>query len=211
MIRINLLPPEIIERRRYDGYYPYVFVTSGVLAVIIVLSFGILTFIVNSRNADLQRTEQDRAALQQKAETLKVFELKEAELLARQQTASKALAGRVDVGRLAEEVSLVLPDEVWAEQFTFGDQDGFRAVLFAPKPLEHSVSDGYKSAASTLVELSSLELLRDVWLSEATIQQFTNYQALVAEGSSVDTVRFAVSAQVATPSVGQAVPTVPGQ
>lgn len=199
MIRINLLPPEIIERRRYDGYYPYVFITAGILIVVILFSWGILQFVVTSRNTDLQRTEQERKVLQQKAEGLAVFELKESELKARQDTASKALAGRVDVGRLAEEVSLVLPEEVWASELAFNDMDGLNAVLYAPEPLGHSVSDGYKSAASTLVELSSLSMLKDVWLSEATVQSFTGFQALAVEAPSMETVRFTVSAEVTTP------------
>lgn len=203
MIRINLLPPEIVERRRYEAYYPYIAITTAVLVGIILVSAIFLRWIVGTRNEDLQRTEQERVVLQQKAEALRVFELKEAELAARQETARKALDGRVDVGRLAEEVSLVLPEEVWAEQFSYGDQDGFDAVLYAPKPLGHSISEGYKSAASTLVELSSLDMLLDVWLSEATIQPFSTFQAITAEGATLDTVRFAVSADVATSTAGR--------
>jgi len=204
MIRINLLPPEIIERRKYDRFYPYVFLISGVIIVVVVLSWGALQYLASLRNSELQRMDQELVSLQQRAEGLKVFELKEQELLARQKTATDALAGRVDFGRLAEEVSLVLPEEVWVTKISFGELDGMDSELWTPRHLGQAVSDGYKSAASTLVELGDLEMLSDVWLTEAKIEDFAGFQGVADASAKLPTVKFKVSASIATPTVSAA-------
>lgn len=204
MIRINLLPPEIIERRKYDRFYPYVFLISGVIIAVVVVSWGALQYLASLRNAELQRMEQELVSLQQRAEGLKVFELKEQELQARQKTATDALAGRVDLGRIAEEISLVLPDEVWVTRLNLGEMDGIDSELHTPRPLGQTVSDGFKSAASTLVELGSLETLSDVWLTEATVEDFSGFQGNVSAADKLSTLGFRLTAKIATSTVAPA-------
>lgn len=196
MIRINLLPPEIIERRRWERFYPYVFVVAGVLLAIVLVTWGALRFAVASRQDELQSIEQNATDLRAQAESLAVFELKEQELAQRQSIAEDALSGRVDMGRLAEEVSLVLPEEVWAQTLACDQNTGLSASLWAPEPLGQSVSEGYKSAASTLVRLGSLSSLTDVWLGQAAVSDFTSFQGLAIEAPTVQALSFDVSAKI---------------
>ena len=37
MMRINLLPREVLERRRYEKWYGYIFIGFGVLLLVILL------------------------------------------------------------------------------------------------------------------------------------------------------------------------------
>lgn len=196
MIRINLLPPEIIERRKYERFYPYVFVVAATLAAIVLITWGALQFSVSSRNAELQSIEQNAADLRAQADSLAVFEMKEQELAGRQAVATAALTGRVDMGRLAEEVSLVLPEEVWMQVMDCDQAKGLTATLFAPDPLGQSVSEGYKSAASTLVRLGSLDLLSDVWLGQASVTRFGAFQGVTVESPEVEALSFDVSARI---------------
>ena len=200
MIRINLLPPEIIERRKYERFYPYVFVATAILLAVVLVSWGGIQLMLSARNQELQRTQESAAALQQDAEKLAVFELKEQELGRRQEAVGLALAGRRDMGTLAEEISLVLPEEVWVQTITMSEdpQVGMTAGLFAPNPLGNEVTDGYKSVASTLVRLGSLKLLENVWLTNAESVEYTAFQGVVTENPAVGVVSFSVSAFVAT-------------
>lgn len=197
MIRINLLPPEIIERRKYERFYPYVWAITIVLLVMVVLTWGVLQFISSSLASELQGIEQSAANLRQQAEGLAVFELKEQELAQRQATVSQAIAGRIDMGRLAEEVSLVLPDEVWTTLIDMSEGDGFSATMYAPKPIGQAVDEGYKSVATTLVRLASLSTLNNVWLTTAETWDFTEYQGSEKSEVGVPTLRFEVTASIA--------------
>lgn len=196
MIRINLLPPEILERRKYERFYPIVFIVAASLIAVVLITWGVLRFAVGASESDLQKIEQSASDLLAQAESLKVFELKEQELAARQSVASAALAGRVDMGRLAEEVSLVLPEEVWLARLECDEEAGLQASLYAPEPLGRSAAVGYKSAASTLVRLSSLDSVSDVWLGQASVTKFEGYQGLTMESPKVQALLFDVSAKV---------------
>lgn len=202
MIRINLLPPEIIERRKYERFYPYVFVATAILLVVVLVSWGGIQLMVSSRSRELQRIRESAAALEQEAAKLAVFELQVQELTRRQEAVGLALTGRTDMGRLAEEVSLVLPEEVWVQTITLSEdpQVGMSASLYAPNPLGNRVTDGYKSVASTLVRLGSLPMLENVWLTNAESAVYADFQDVATEGAaqspSAGVVSFSVSALV---------------
>ncbi len=155
MVQINLLPPEILERRKYDRYYPYVFVTAGILIAIIVLVWILLQFLVGQRAQVLQQTQETTAQLTAQAESLAIFEKQRGELEARQQVASRPSLGRVDMGGLAEDISLVLPEEVWSYRLKCSEFNGMEIGAFTPVTSQPNVKEGYKSVAATLVRLSA--------------------------------------------------------
>lgn len=201
MIRINLLPPEIIERRKYERYYPYVFIAVVILVGVVIATWGVLQVVVSSKTNELQRLQESAAQLRTDADNLAVFELKEQEMAKREEIAAGALSGRVEMGRLAEEFSLVLPDEVWVSTIDVGETTGMTADLYTPNPLGTSSTDGYKSAASTLVRLASLDVLTDVWLNAAAAAQYDSFQGIVTEDSAVQVLTFNLSAKLkGTPS-----------
>lgn len=208
MVRINLLPPEILERRKYERFYPIVFIAAGVLLAIVLITWGVLRFAVSSSNSELQSVEQNASDLRAQADNLAVFELKEKELAARQKVADQALLGRIDMGRLAEEISLVLPEEVWVATIDCNEQTGLSANLWAPDPLGQSSAEGYKAAASTLVRLSALDSLYDVWLGQASVANFSAYQGIESTAApEVDALSFDVTGKIrpapTSSSVGQ--------
>jgi Tfp pilus assembly protein PilN len=159
MVQINLLPPEIIERRKYDRFYPYVVIATAILLIIIVLVWGLLQFLVAQQQQALQQNQETTAQLKAQAESLAIFEKKRGELEGRQQAASQALADRVDMGGLAEDISLVIPEEVFASRLKCSEESGMELIGFTPIPGQPNVKEGYKSVAATLVRLSSLDPL----------------------------------------------------
>jgi len=168
MLRINLLPREILERHRFEGWYRYIFiVTFGLVLVVLLIAAGL--YLAVQQTSDELQTAKDKA--QQYAEQGKafdVFEKKEKELADRQVVAQTALSGRVNLGKIAEEISLVLPDEVWLDTMSLGQDSGMSFTGNTPRSSSESANISYKSVAKTLVRINELPLISDVWLSSAT-------------------------------------------
>lgn len=172
MVRINLLPRDIIERRRWERYYPIIFTIAAIAFVVVLLLVVGEFLLVQSQRRNLQETQNAAQTFAQQAQDFAIFTQREDALRARAGVASGALTGRVDWARLANELSLVLPDEVWVT--TVGGEQANGMVLSGNTPnLDPSSADeGYKSVAVTLVRLAALPELYDVWLTNASAADF---------------------------------------
>lgn len=209
MVRINLLPLEVLERRKYERYYPYLFTAAAILVGVVIAIWLGTAFIINQRAGSLQQIEESEAALTRQASALSIFEQQRSVLDARQQLATTALAGRVDMGRILEEVSLVLPDTVWLESIGLNQTDGMSLVGFTPEEEEPELSEGYKSIAAMLVRLGNLTSLRDVWLTAAEVDSYSDFQEGV--DGSAQVLAFQAAASIVIPSAAPAPPTTAGQ
>jgi hypothetical protein len=167
MVRINLLPQEILEKRRFERDIRYVVLAGVVVLVLLFAVYGLLTIQVGQRNAELQDRQQTVANLEAQAEAFAIFEEKESDLEARLVLADEALAGRVEWGRVANELSLIMPSDVWIVTLTTDEEQG--VTMFARAvDSETDVPDvGHKAVAKTLVRLNDLEQLSSVWLSSS--------------------------------------------
>lgn len=175
MVRINLLPPEIGERRKFEQQFTYVVAAGLLLLVILGLAWAFLQWQVAQKSDVLQTNRETASKVQAQAEAFKVFELKEQDFAARQAIAAAALAGRVDWSRIANEISLVLPSDVWLNSIEAEEEDGLTLIGMAIDS-ETDVPDlGHKAVAKTLVRLADLALLENVWLtsSEKTLDSET--------------------------------------
>ena len=175
MVRVNLLPREVIERRRFEQWYRYVFLGAVGGILIVLFAYAGIVLMTSQKADDLQVLQEQSKQYQSQADAFSVFEAKEQELVAREQIATTALAGRIDMGMLAEEVSLVLPDEVWLREIVFSEKDGVTMAGNTPRSTSESVDVAYKSIAKLLVRLNELASLYDVWLGTATNSNFTGW------------------------------------
>ncbi len=115
MVRINLLPREITEKRQFESRIGWVVLIGlAAMAVVAVIFVGLL-LVVGAQNAELQQQLEANAQVSQQAEAYAIFESKEAELEARKAVADNALVGRVEWARIANEISLVLPTDMWLD------------------------------------------------------------------------------------------------
>lgn len=201
MVRINLLPAEIVERRKYERFYPYVFIAAAILFAIVIVTWLGLQLMVSQRNESLQQTEETVIKLQEQAAAFAIFQQQDEQLKTRQAAASKALQARVDMGTLMEEISLVLPEQVWLNSLTLDEAAGTKVVGNAPDYENNKMSDGYKLVAATLVRLNSLETLYDVWLKEALAVGFGDYQGAdkPADNATASVVRFEANSKISLP------------
>jgi hypothetical protein len=195
MVRINLLPQEIIEKRRFERDLRYVALGGIVALVLLFAVYGLLSMQVAQANAELQDRQQTEANLRAQAEAFSIFEEKESDLEARLVLSEQALAGRVDWGRLANELSLIMPADAWVVTLTSDEEEG--VTMFARAvDSETDVPDvGHKAVAKTLVRMADLEQLSSVWLSssikteyeEQPVIDFTVTTAVERPGLDQDT------------------------
>jgi Tfp pilus assembly protein PilN len=207
MVRINLLPAEIIERRKYERYYPYVFVTGAVLLAVVVISWLGMQLLVSQRSDQLQQAEETVASLNQQAQALAIFEEQQESLAARQTLATQALADRVDMGSILEEVSLVLPDPLWLSEMTLNEDTGAIIKGYTPESSDAESDESYKAIAAGLVRLNSLDSLYDVWLTTAESENFEQFMG-ESEGDT-RVVTFESTSKIAKPDATASASTVP--
>jgi Tfp pilus assembly protein PilN len=202
MFKINLLPREVLERRRYEDWYPRVFV-GGAIALVIVVAFYVLFMIdTNSRRGELQAIQEQTKQFSARAEELSIFQNKEEQLRQREDVAKTALTGRVNIGQVANDISLVLPDEVWLDGLVIDEKTGVVVRANTPRTAGQSDDVAYKSVAKTLVRLSELTDLYDVWLTTASNSVWGNWAASVdtsGVASTVNVVGFTASGKVFIP------------
>lgn len=172
MVRINLLPRELIERRRWERFYPIVFVIAAIAFAVVLLVVLGQFLLVQTQRRNLQATQNAAQEFAKQAQDFAIFTQREDALKARVKVAQGALSGRIDWARLANEVSLVLPDEVWVTNIAGDQVSGMNLSGNTPYMDPASADEGFKSVAKTLVRLSALPELYDVWLTNAASTTF---------------------------------------
>jgi Tfp pilus assembly protein PilN len=190
VIRINLLPPEILEKRKAESRRLYlVAILLSVLAVL-GLVWGFLVVQEQIKAGEVATKQQEASSLQAQAARFKVFEDRTNDLRKRKAIAEKALAGRVNWSRLMSEVALVLPTDLWLDRFVGTQSMGGTAAQSArsapaagsPAPAAGATLDlggwslysaaagaeqGFKPIAKLMVRLNDLDQLKNVWLQTA--------------------------------------------
>ena len=209
MVKINLLPPEIQERRKWDRFYPIVFVVAAIAFVAIGLVAAGLFVTINAEQANIQQTKDEIAKLNAQAEQFAVFEQKEQDLEDLQTVATDALAGRINWAQIANEISLVLPDEMWLLTMLGNEDTGMQLSGYTPNSNPASPDESYKSIAKMMVLLNSLPEIYDVWLKNAMAGEYSSGQ------SKAPAVQFQATSKVVIPSseatATSAEPAPPGQ
>jgi Tfp pilus assembly protein PilN len=164
MMRINLLPPEILEKRKSERRLVYVALVAVLVLVILAGVWGVAFMRVNAKTQEVAARQQELAQTQARAAELKVFEDKSLELQRRKAVADTALMGRRNWARLFDEISLVMPTDVWATTLNATEGQGLQIDGYAMD----SPDLGHKSIAKLLVRLANLDQLFDVWLTNAS-------------------------------------------
>ena len=191
MMRINLLPPEILERRKAERRIGWVVIAAIGVAVVLVGVWGFGYFRLQDKQDELAQVQQLVQSTQAQADQLAVFEQRATELEGRRTTAQRALGTRRNWGKLLDELSLVLPSDVWLQTLVAAEAGGLSMNGYAVDAPGDSPDAGHKSIAKTLVRLADLDDLYDVWLTSSTKSTFAEQPAI----------QFSITAAVVQPTV----------
>lgn len=178
MTRINLLPPEILERRKAEKRIGWVVLAAIVVAVVLAGVWGFGTVRLSGKKDELAALQQQVQQTTAQANQLAIFEERATELGTRRDTATQALAHRRNWAKLFDELSLVLPADVWLQNLAAGEKDGLQMAGYAVDAPADSPDVGHKTMAKTLVRLADLEQLSDVWLTNSTKATFQEKPAI---------------------------------
>jgi len=185
VIRINLIPPEILQSRKDEQRWKWVWLAGGIAALAVALFWATTYLQLSSATSDVASIQQDVATMQAQTSRFAVFEQKEAELKVRQDAVDTASKGRIDWSQLLYELGLVLPRDVYLTTFTGVDNAGGgtaadSVITLAGKAVydpDEVPANGYKSIAKMLVRLTELSELDSVWLTSSTLGTGTNTEA----------------------------------
>lgn len=201
MKRINLLPPEIGERRRVSRQRAGL-VFAG-LAVI-----GLLVAVWVMRQAQLN-TQKDRLAdtqarvqtLEAKRNSLKEFADLEQTVITKEKTLASVMAGDVHWSRILTELSMVIPEESWLTNFT-GAAGAPATGAATSAAAQASASLGtlnftavtfeFPDVAKWIIRLQGMKSLQNIWVPSAakgelgsrTIVNFTSTADLSTSAAS---------------------------
>lgn len=177
-MRINLLPPEILEKRRAEKRIIYVALVAMLIFIMLAVVWVLAYMRVDSKQMDLEVRLQEVQATQAKADVLAVFEQKEQDLQARKAVAEQALLNRMNWARLFDELSLVMPTDMWVSSMAWDQDTGIALDGFAIDRATDTPDAGHKSIAKMLVRLADLGDLYDVWLTNSTKTLFLDQPAI---------------------------------
>lgn len=178
MMRVNLLPPEILQRRQAEKRIGWVAVGALVIAVVFAMVWGLAQFQLQSKEGELASIEQQVQAVQTQADQLAIFEIRADELGLRRATAQRALGGRIGWARIFDEISLVLPSDMWVQSMVASEEDGFALSGYTLDSPSDAPDVGHKVIAKALVRLAELESIYDVWLSSSVKDEYEDQPAI---------------------------------
>ncbi len=196
MMRINLLPPEILERRKSERRFGWVILAALMVAVVLAGVWVFAFFRLQGKEDELASIQQEVQSTNAEAAQLAIFEERAAELESRRSIAILALSTRRDWARLMSEISLVLPSDVWVETLLANEETGLEMYGWAIDSPDDAPDVGHKTMAKTLVRLADLDQLTDVWLTSSAKSAYLEQPAL----------EYTVTAVVSEPTTGSDTP-----
>ena len=178
MIRINLIPPEILQNRKDERRWKWMALAGGIVAAVLVMFWAFMALQVTASSAEVDSIVAEATALESQAAQFQVFQKTEADLTVRKNAVAAAKAGEVDWARMLYELGLVLPKDIYLTSFTgadggVGGASSVNLVGEAVDKLSDSPDNGYKSVAKMLVRLADLDQLDSVWLSSTSVPEVT--------------------------------------
>lgn len=178
MIRINLLPPEILIKRRFERIRVYVLIGGAAVVLLLAGVFAVGVLQVGSRSGELQDLRSQAEGYRATAESYKIFEARKEDLKTRKAIAELALADRVQWGRLNDELSLVLPSDMWLTRLALSEDTGVEIEGLSLDDGADVPDGGHKEIAKLLVRLADLDQLYDVWLVSSEKSEYEDTAAI---------------------------------
>jgi Tfp pilus assembly protein PilN len=194
VIRINLIPPEILQNRKDEQRWKWMALVGVVVVAVLVLFWAFMALEVTASTTEVDSIVQEVTGLEAQAAQFQVFQATEADLNVRKGAVLAAKSGSIQWAQMLYELGLVLPKDIYLTSFSgvdAGTEGGSNLSLVGVAMDRRSNPDnGYKSVAKMLVRLAELDQLGSVWLSNTTLAQPT--------GNIMPNISWNVSAKITT-------------
>lgn len=165
MTKINLLPPEIIERRKTEKLFIY-FISAGLLIVLILIFiFSIFSFQEARVRSELNQIISENKKIEVSIQDLQVYEERKKEWEAYENIFKSAIEDEISWSKIINSLSMVIPSDTWITEFDGSFEGGINAKGQTPyyEDIEH------KPVARFLIRMSEISELTEVWLSFSRI------------------------------------------
>lgn len=197
--RVNLLPPEVGAERSQTKIRVIVILANVALIALLALLYVMKVGEVGAANSDLKaqqaKTEGVRTQINDPA--LQVVVQKDADRSARVKMVSTALGGELSFPRFLNEISLMLPKDVWLMSLNIDSGASAAApaasgaAAQAPAPaaaaspggsgtfqVEAKGKCGHNDAADWLDRMHALPSVGDVWVSTSSKEPGTTCEVI---------------------------------
>lgn len=201
-IQINLLPPEVLEKRKAEKIITRIVMGIVALFSVMVLGFFYIFQLVGVETGKVQELQAENARYE--IEIVKIADFESNKILVdeRQRVIDTAIADKYSYSKWLNNLSLLIPNEVWLKDLTIGGG----SVSFSGSAVADSTTRrlGQKSVAKWLVRLAEMDDLSDVWLSSSNKTEGATREIVGGETPAGDTdmrdlMKFSVTGKL-TPS-----------
>ncbi|MEO7803561.1 MAG: hypothetical protein ABIS18_03770 [Actinomycetota bacterium] len=193
MRRINLVPPEVLERRRQRTQTMMLGVYGGVFLIVLFGIWLIRQGTLHNEQDRLAVAQAEVAALEIKVAALQEFAILEETVKQKRLILATAMANDIAWSRLLIELSMTIPGDSWLTSFNGvaeGAAPGAAPVVGAPARLGSLTFvavtiDNFKGVAKWLTRLQEMKSLQTIWIPTATTADIGGRE-VINYGSTAD-------------------------
>lgn len=154
---INLLPPEIIEKRESEKRLLLIGLVTLLYIAILVMIYVLLQAKLYQENLVLTQLKTQNALLNKQIAEFKIFEERKAAVDSRRQVIEQAMAGEISWYKLLLEMSMIIPNDIALESLNVDLEQGLKM---------NGKAKNYLAIAKLMVRLNELDEVGSVWLDK---------------------------------------------
>lgn len=175
--KINLLPQEILDQRRFELWYPWIISAAIIVALLIGLFYVGSLIGLKSRREEVQSIQSEITSTKKQSDLLAHFEKEKKDYDAREKVVKEALQDRLDPYLCGLAVTYYLPTTVSVESMTFNATDGMSIQGVVEDATTNPRTKDWRGVAEAIDSLEKSPLLRNIWLTEGTLNDtYANYE-----------------------------------
>ena len=202
--RVNLLPPEHAERRRFRRIqYGLGGAVLGMVAVV-AAGFVLASGAVGARQADVDNVNGESVRLQAESGKYASVTAAYAQAAAAQGMLTQAMGNEVRYSRLLSDLSLSIPHDVWLTQLTFAETPATSAAATTPGVGSLTVTGrgfSHEDVAVWLESLSGQKAFANPYFSSST-ERLLGTRKIVDFSSTATLTNDALSGRYTKPAGG---------
>lgn len=126
--RINLIPERLIAKQGPNKDHVLLAGFCSVVALLVILG-GVQLFQLSAVNKQQQSLQVENSQIQKKISAIQIATAHQEVSQARAKAITKALQQRIVWSKILREISLVTPEPIWLNKFSFGNNKSARSLI----------------------------------------------------------------------------------